>query len=246
MYIIKEETKLFSFKSMSILIAIIGVLSIPYVLDKLIPLVNSNVGDNEIWLNFWAGWLGALVGAIVTIIGVNLTLKSSKKQFNRTLDENKIQYRETLETDRNRYEDDRRLSVMSHLKIYIDNKIEPMETMFFNGKGYEARRSNTIKKCMVRIKNIGLGSALNVKFKIGDFIGENRMISENITFDLGANESFDCTLMLHKYDKDNYVFKLTYTDILNEYEYEQKGRLFIKEQGVRAIKNEDKKHAKVK
>lgn len=229
------------FKSIVIILVMIaGVVGIPYGLDFLIPLINSNVGNNEIWLNFWSVWLGAFIGATVTIVGVYLTLKSSKKQFNITLEDNKDQYRKTLNADRERYEEDRRLSLMPHLKLSLkqnstfQKEKSEYEYMLFNVDEKKPKQYNFIER-IVRLRNIGLGSALNIKIKICEFPGVNLQTSENSTIDLGVNDSIDIALRLYEFPDEKYDFTLYYTDILNKCMYEQSGYLVIKEHGVRAI-----------
>ena len=134
-----------------ILISLITVLTIPIILDWLIIGNNfpSNISNPD-WVNFFGGYIGAIMGAIATLIGIIITLNYTRK-LNRNTQELQVGPYCII-----RFVPDSNISSTAMLLGYISIGCEPRSN---NGP-----RSTSI----IYVKNIGLGPAIEFKFEASE------------------------------------------------------------------------------
>ena len=214
--IIKEFNNKYPFLKIIIGFIIIG---IPLIIGILIWAIPFGIGDNNSWLSFWGVWLGGIVGSSVSIIGIYLTLQYNEKQFKKTMEGNRTQY-----------EEDKVLSLMPHLKpsiIRYDSRNDCNSAIYFNNTATEINFHNSERRKDLRIslKNIGIGSALGIKLKIGSYIGTVPLQANNFTMDLGVNDTENISLSLFSMEDERYELELEYTDILGKHTYIQSGMI---------------------
>lgn len=196
-------------------ILFLAILAIPILLNYFMPLVKGRTGNEESWLSFWGSWLGAILGSIATIVGVRWTLNDNNDKFSKN-----FRYQRLL------YEDDRELNLMPYIKLEIlektqiasgDNWVE-----FYNGyydQDYELLNIN--------LKNIGLGSAINIKIVFDRKIGLIRGIDDvEYSYDLGINESIRISLMLNMHNHDKCQISFIYNDIIGKTTYIRSGCVY--------------------
>lgn len=175
--------------------------------------------------------LNAILGAIVTIVGVFITLDNSNKQFTDTIQEN-----------RNNYKEDTRLKLMPHLKIhfYYDDKNFLYNPIYFNATKERIQessiRSNLIER-KIKISNIGLGTAVDINIQIENYEGKypDEHVETRYLFDLAANEDIYVKFVIFELGEGTYNISLNYKDIICCNDYEQKGRIYIQRKCIENI-----------
>ena len=133
-----------------ILSIIVLIVLIPIGLDHLIigNDIYSNISNSD-WVSFLGSYIGSIIGAGVSIVGIFMTIKFSEKQSKNDRD---------FMIEMNREE--RRLSIAPLLLCQTDNK---------NNHEYESRfifdldgeKSNTPFNVMIVITNVGIGDAVD-------------------------------------------------------------------------------------
>lgn len=194
-----------------------------------------------IWLCLWSGFnyskvvelvtnlINAIVGGFVTIIGVFITLEHNNEQLANTIQEN-----------RDNYKKDIALKLMPHLKIVLcDGSTLTLESVYFKAtkekidKG--AYSSNSIE-CKVNITNVGLGTAINTNIEIESSKGKfYNNIEIDYLFDLSVDKDIVLHLRLFEQNDGIYDFALTYTDIIYNNKYKQKGKMYIEGKRINSI-----------
>lgn len=223
-----------------VFIAVISSILIPLILYFIIPIWNGGIANDETWLLFWATWLGAIVGGIITILGVYITLNQNKKQYvkkledDQTLFDNKLkvereQFALKLENDRKRYEDDRRLSLMPHLKFSKVNRPNDFEANLITiiGTTTGGQVYKNINASYFTLKNIGIGSAIDISIEIEGNEGYVGGTREKWIYNLGVNESILIKFDIHVKKAEKLIIKVKYEDVLKEYRYIQKGEIIL-------------------
>lgn len=173
---------------------------------------------------------GSILAALLAIFGVYYTLKESRQyELSKKVLENKPYFRTTFVrlTDLQEYE----TLTENKNRICIWNK----ETVAsFNLKNIQSKREfisffekNNLEKYVsicYDIENIGVGNAINFNLKIGD----NKFFPKLI---ICSGESVRVYLLIEKRIFANYgqefLFTLTYEDIIKVNVYEQSERFFI-------------------
>lgn len=197
------------------------IIGIPLIIEILISLIPFGIGNDISWLSFWGEWLGAIIGSSVSILGIYFTLQYNEKQFKQTIKDNRTQY-----------EEDKLLSLMPHLKPSIST-LDGNRYIYFNNSNTSGFNFGNAKRRDIKImlKNIGIGSALGIKFKIGKYLGNAPFETEYVTFDLGVNEAEYLNLSLFEMNDEYYNLELEYTDILAKHTYKQNGIFHVKSTG---------------
>lgn len=128
----------------------IAIVLIPIFIDFII-LGNkfpSNVNNND-WIGFLGSYVGALIGAVITLVGVIMTINYTRKEAN----------------------EDRRLSIAPYIKYTMLEKT--LKTKQHNlDVFYFEKDDNTEINTTVIMKNIGLGPVLNIEVLDIYFNGE--------------------------------------------------------------------------
>lgn len=139
-----------------ILISLILIIGLPLAIDWLIigngfP---SNI-ENSDWVGFFGGYVGALIGAIVSLAGINITIRYTNEQNKK---DRELQVRPYCAM---RYVHDNKLVGTNKIIAELPIGCEPEEN---NGPKYTS---------IIYIKNIGLGPAVEFDFDM-DEINDGR------------------------------------------------------------------------
>jgi hypothetical protein len=193
-------------------------------------ILSGKIGTADSWLSFWGTWLGAIFGGFITIIGIYFTLESSNKQFEQSLKE-----------QRESYESDRDLNLMPHIKaVIVNNKYaDPENVIIFTNTKINGDKYTGIS---VELKNIGLGSATNLKVFVENQLGECQYY-ENIKhkIDLGVNEIVIIYLSFYGDKIDTYSIKIKYNDLIGKNIYIQEGKLINRNKAFNLVIESTKK-----
>lgn len=131
-----------------VLFAIITI-SLPLAMDWLIVGndIPSNVSNSD-WVNFFGGYIGAILGSIVSLIGIIATIRYTNRQ-------NKI---------------DRELQIRPYCVVRYVNKREPLKVSEILAGLHiipDSFESNSIHDAgVIFIKNIGVGPAIEFEFSV--------------------------------------------------------------------------------
>lgn len=138
-----------------IILSILLVFSIPLAVDWLIIAndVPSNISNSD-WVSFLGGYIGAIIGGIVSLIGIGVTIRFTKQQ---------------IALSQGQFSEQNRLNNQPILDCEISNvlDVEDDETIVLNCE-YTLNSKNTFQKAVVEFElyNIGLGAALDIKYGI--------------------------------------------------------------------------------
>ena len=138
-----------------IILSILLVFGIPMIIDWLIIAngVPSNISNSD-WVDFLGGYIGAIIGGIVSLIGIGVTIKFTKQQ---------------IALSQGQFSEQNRLNNQPILDFEISNilDIEDNETIAMNCE-YTLNDNDTFKKAVIEFEvyNIGLGAALDIKYGI--------------------------------------------------------------------------------
>ena len=187
-----------------ILCMILLVAGVPLLMDWLIigNSFPSNLSNSE-WVSFFSGYIGAIVGAVVSLVGIYATIRFTKEQ----LEINKVQY-----------EEQKRLNYIpvldceiSDLICDIDYDALRMDVEYTLGSKNELKAITV----MLDIWNIGVGAALGLKYGIklsnqiqdGVFwdsrtrtIKSQELLKQKITIFTPYNKEFNPTLVIYYED----------------------------------------------
>lgn len=134
-----------------VLLSIILVLGLPLVVDWLIigNSFPSNI-ENSDWVSFFGGYIGSLIGAAVSLVGIIITIRYTNEQNKR---DRELQVRPYCAI---RYVHDNKLVGTNKIIAELPIGCEPREN---NGPEYLS---------ILYIKNIGLGPAVEFEFEMDD------------------------------------------------------------------------------
>ncbi|WP_069650106.1 hypothetical protein [Caloranaerobacter ferrireducens] len=183
---------------------LIIILIIPSIIDWLIIGNNlpSNI-TNDLWINFLGSYIGGLFGGIATLFA-----------FIKNIEYNKDKDHE----QQKKYENDKRLSLQPYILVSIvsgtsniNRKIKATEI-----EGKTARV--TLMGRFLEIKNIGLGSLVDLKFNSSDL----KIIEKNFKFPHGLSKGQEFIFILDIIKEQTmeriFTIVVTYNDMLgNKY-----------------------------
>ena len=134
-----------------ILISLILIIGLPLVIDWLIigNKFPSNI-ENSNWVSFFGGYIGSLIGAVVSLIGIIITIRYTNEQNKK---DRELQVRPYCAM---RYVHDNKLVGTNKIIAELPIGCEPKEN---NGSEYTS---------IIYIKNIGLGPAIEFDFKVDE------------------------------------------------------------------------------
>ena len=134
-----------------IICAIIAVVIIPLGIDWLIIGNNfpSNISNSD-WVGFFGGYIGAIMGCIISLIGILWTINFTREQ-NRA--DRELQVRPYLEF---RYYD-------VNMFMFDDNWLGYIDVTVLNNTGCEPKE---VGCGLMHIKNVGNGPATNINFEV--------------------------------------------------------------------------------
>ena len=138
-----------------IILSILLALGIPVVVDWLIIAndIPSNISNSD-WVGFLGGYIGAIIGGIVSLIGIGVTIKFTKQQ---------------IALSQGQFSEQNRLNNQPMLDFEISNilNIEDDETIVMNCE-YALNNTDAFQKAVIEFEvyNIGLGAALDIKYGI--------------------------------------------------------------------------------
>lgn len=224
-----------------IIFGIVFIVGIPLLLDWFIigNSIPSNISNSD-WISFFGGYIGAIIGASVSLIGIYATIRFTKEQ----LQMNKIQY-----------EEQKRLNYMPILDCDIDSISDGVDE---DALSMDVEYALNFKKDLhaitveMDIWNIGIGAALNLKYGIklssinqdGVFwnprmclIRSQDLIKQKITFYIYCDQGTELTLVIfyedvlgNRYNKC-VDFVVNYQKDLNELVFfiksQDKGNLYL-------------------
>ena len=194
-----------------ILSTIILIVLIPIGIDHLIigNDIHSNISNSD-WVSFLGSYIGSLIGAGISIIGIFMTIKFSEKQA-----KNDREF--MLEMNR----EERRLSIAPLLLCQTDdkNKHEFDSRFIFDLDG---EKSNTLFNVMMVITNVGIGDAVDFELNFISYNEETlgqalrtEFVKKNITMRV----SVDLSIYLIELPEDiDDIFETTSDGNLLDYE----------------------------
>ena len=136
-----------------IILCLLLVFSIPVAVDWLIIAndVPSNISNSD-WVSFLGGYIGAVIGGLVSLIGIVVTIRFTKQQ---------------IVLSQGQFSEQNRLNNQPILDFEICNVLdtEDDETIFMNCE-YTLGNDGNFEKAVVEFEvcNIGLGAALDIKY----------------------------------------------------------------------------------
>ena len=135
----------------TILISLILIIGLPLAIDWLIigSKFPSNI-ENSDWVGFFGGYIGALIGAIVSLAGIIITIRYTNEQNKK---DRELQVKPYCAM---RYVHDDRLVGTNKIIAELPIGCEPKEN---NGPKYTS---------IIYIKNIGLGPAVEFDFDVDE------------------------------------------------------------------------------
>lgn len=143
---------------LALVLFVIITISLPLVMDWLIVGNNipSNVSNSD-WVNFFGGYIGAILGSIVSLIGIIATIRYTNKQ-------NRI---------------DRELQVRPYCVVRYINKREPFraaEILAGLHISTGSLESNSIHDAgVIFIKNVGVGPAIEFEFTVNEINSDSKL-----------------------------------------------------------------------
>ena len=140
----------------TVLLAIFVVICLPLAIDWLIigNKFPSNISNSD-WVSFFGAYIGSLIGAIVSLVGIIITIRYTNEQ---NKEDRELQVRPYCAI---RYVHDEQIVGTKKIIAELNIGCEPKEN---NGPKYVS---------ILYIKNIGLGPAVEFEFKI-DKIDDGR------------------------------------------------------------------------
>lgn len=184
-----------------VIITIAIIILIPIVIDHLIigNKFASNI-SNESWVSFLGSYIGALMGAGVTLLGLIITIKF-------TMAENKKDRRLTV-APYFKYNTHKPSTFKNKIDIKINNNLD--ENYINNHLDENIKKANTAVKTVVSLKNIGAGPAID--FKIHNIFFKNNELSKgfkDIKDPLESNSTLFIQIYLETFlkeiDNDNLI-----------------------------------------
>ena len=138
-----------------IILSILLIVGIPLAVDWIIIANNipSNISNTD-WVGFLGGYIGAIIGGIVSLIGIGVTIRFTKQQIavsqGQVTEQNRLNNQPILEFE---------------ITSVSDNKDD--ETITLNCE-YSLGHEDDYQEAVIEfeIYNIGLGAALDIKYGI--------------------------------------------------------------------------------
>lgn len=142
----------------------IGIILMPFILDKLYStrIYDSHLTISE-WASFNGSYIGAIMGGIITLVGVLITIRFTREQADKDRQFQVDQAKKDREFQREQANEERRLAIAPHLKytMYEKTMIEKkheVDIFYCIDKEY-----NTFINATIELKNIGMGALLDLK-----------------------------------------------------------------------------------
>ena len=222
------------------------IVGVPLLMDWLIigNSFPSNLSNSE-WVSFFSGYIGAIIGAVVSLVGIYATIRFTKEQ---------------LETNKIQYEEQKRLSYIPMLDCEISNLIDGTDCDAISmDVEYTLGSKNELKAItvMLDICNIGVGAALGLKYGIklsnqeidGVFwdsqtrlIKSQELLKQKITIFTPFNKEFKPTLVIYYDDVLGNKYEKC-IDLVIDYRSDDQIVLFIEtqEKGTLRLSDNNKK-----
>ena len=125
-----------------ILLFVILLIIVPLIVYGLALIPLFPAGKNNDWAGFWGSYIGALLGAAITLWGVNLTLQETQNQFR----------------------EDKRIEHSPYIEVYLCNADDEIEKVCEDFVLTISKEPKIEEKMLIKVRNIGLGPALDVIF----------------------------------------------------------------------------------
>ena len=124
------------------------IIGIPLFIDWLIigNKFPSNITNTE-WVSFWGGYAGAILGGIVSLIGIYCTIRFTREE-NRS--DREMQIKPVFDI------------YCRHLSEVKENWLGYVTITIYDGDICDCNRTGA---AFLRVKNVGIGPALNIVFK---------------------------------------------------------------------------------
>ena len=189
-----------------ICLVIVLIILIPIGIDHLIigNGIYSNISNSD-WVSFLGSYIGSLIGAGVSVVGIFMTIKFSEKQ-------SKNDREFMIEMNR----EERRLSISPLLICQTDNNIHKFDSSFISS--LDGEKSNTPFNVLIVITNVGIGDAVDFELS---FISYNE---EDMRQSLVSNYFKKDTSMRVLVDLSIYLLEMP-EDIDDHLEKQPEGRL---------------------
>ncbi|GEP66544.1 hypothetical protein CBE01nite_43120 [Clostridium beijerinckii] len=141
----------------------IGIILMPFILDELYStrIYVSHLTSSE-WASFNGSYIGAIMGGIITLVGVWITIGFTREQAKEDRQFQLDQARKDREFQREQANEDRRLSLAPYLKytVYERESSEKHNTAIIHTVD---RDPNQIIRATIELKNIGMGPLLYLR-----------------------------------------------------------------------------------
>lgn len=146
-----------------ILLFVILLIIVPLIVYGLALFPLFPAGKNNDWAGFWGSYIGALLGAAITLWGVNLTLQETQNQFR----------------------EDKRIEHSPYIEVYLCNEDDDTEKVCEDFVLMISKEPRIEEKLLIKVRNIGLGPALDVildevSFRYGDTQEEIKLDKETM------------------------------------------------------------------
>lgn len=189
-----------------IFISIVIVILTPLVIDWLIGAndIHSNI-SNSAWVSFLGGYSGSIVAALVSVLGIVVTIRLTKAQ---------------LEMTKFQFEEQKRLNNIPILDCEILSVFEaedsPKEAISMDVE-YSLDKTKKFKSLMAEFEifNVGLGAVLDLKYGMSvdgvfqdgvfwipgrDLLRNQTSINQKIRFYIPEREEFSFSLLIYYED----------------------------------------------
>lgn len=211
---------------------VLGAFLFPLLIDKLI--FGNNISSN-ISNETWAGFLGSYIGGVATLLAVFITIIDNNKKIEeqRALEkeaeeeQRKFLLRPYLDTQHNFFNQEAIVLENDRVFDIIGNVVQKMRYAFsLTDKRLVQSRQSISKYVYLKysVRNIGAGSAVDVKILINNFPAE---------IAIAKDETINLYLLVDMQDSKESILdiKIDYWDVEHRAHYLRKDRLAIHIEG---------------
>lgn len=232
-----------------IILLISLILTMPFILD--VCLYSTHVYDSHLtsseWSSFNGSYIGAVMGGIVTLIGIWITIKFQQKQANRDRQFQLDEAERDRKFQREQANEDRRLAIAPYLKYKVydqDKKDKDKEVIskerddfdLYMTCNFDSQPTKSYEG-IIKIENVGMGAALDINICEPYLTTGNAELDYQSGIDVLEKEGrlfilMNFSLRLEKVQGETrqgiLKFKVKYKDLLqNEYEQEVELKIFL-------------------
>lgn len=137
------------------ILTVVIIVVVPFIIDWWVGTgyIPNNITSSD-WIGFLGSYIGAIIGGVVSLIGLRVTIKFTKQQ---------------MELNQDQFSEQNRLNIRPLLDFEItDVSSEADSETIIMSCGYTFDKQVVCQKAVIEfeISNIGLGAAINMKYGI--------------------------------------------------------------------------------